>query len=59
MRFGAAWWRSRSLSEYQAMAFSNPADTTQHTMSGIRVVLISGLLAFLFVFWMDRPVEFV
>ena len=25
----------------------------------LRVVLISGLLAFLFVFWMDRPVEFV
>ena len=35
-----------SLSEYQAMAFSNPADTTRHTMSGSALSVIANRISY-------------
>ena len=35
-----------SLSEYQAMAFSNPTDTTQHTMSGSALSVIANRISY-------------
>ena len=35
-----------SLSEYQAMAFSNPGDTTRHTMSGSALSVIANRISY-------------
>ena len=35
-----------SLSEYQAMAFSNPTDTTRHTMSGSALSVIANRISY-------------